>query len=312
MVFMKSIIIRHDYELSGFLLNKLDGVDVYPLGFFSDMAFFVNRKRNVFYYFVLYLLSFFCFFKIKPRTNAMIFFDIEDLLAIVRMTLFFNPKKRVIWLWNPLSRMSSSYRKKYLFITKMLGYKLWTFDPEDAIKYKINYHHQIYRSDLLPSSDFAEDIGVLFVGQDKKRITKLLEIKNHMSSLGVLTHFHVMAKPSKIYSNEEMSIIKESNVRYEEYLVLCSRSKCLLDIIQDEQHGLTLRCMESLFLEKKLITNNKNIKNYDFYNSSNIFILPDDGFTGIVDFMARDYIPVSADIKEKYKIKHLISNMIND
>ena len=169
---MKKIIIRHDYELSGLLLKNLDGIDVYPVSFFSNMSFFINRKRNVFYYFLLYSVSFLCFFKKKPKIDALIFFDVEDLLAIAKMTLYFNPKKRAIWLWNPLNRMSRSYREKYLRLAKFFGYNLWTFDPEDARMYKINYHPQIYRSDIFLNAPSIEEIGVLFVGQDKQRIKK--------------------------------------------------------------------------------------------------------------------------------------------
>ena len=70
---------------------------------------------------------------------------------------------------------------------------------------------------------------------------------------------------------------------------MLSQSNCILDYNQEGQVGLTLRPMEALFLEKKLITNNKDIKNYDFYNPSNIFILGENNIEDIKEFINKPY-----------------------
>ena len=44
------------------------------------------------------------------------------------------------------------------------------------------------------------------------------------------------------------------------------------EIVQPGQGGLTIRTLEALFYNKKLITNNESITEYDFYNADNIFI----------------------------------------
>lgn len=307
---MKKIIIRHDYELSGFLLENLDDMDVYPISAFSDFSFFIKRKRNVFYYLLLGLILFLTLFKKKSKTDVLIFFDVEDLLSIAIMTLYFNPKKRSIWVWNPLSRMRRGYRNKYLKFAKFLGYELWSFDPEDARQYSINYHPQVYRDDIISHCFDSKKIDVLFIGQDKQRIKKLVEIKDKLNAFGISNHFHVMAKPGKIYSVDELNIVRNDGVKYEDYLELCFQSKCLLDIIQENQQGLTLRCMEAVFLDKKLITNNEKVKDYDFYHPENIFILNDDNMESIRDFMSSDYVKIDDAIKEKYNIKKLIEAMI--
>ena len=48
----------------------------------------------------------------------------------------------------------------------------------------------------------------------------------------------------------------------------------LLDVVQKGQSGLTLRFMEGLLFNKKVVTTNVHIKeNKDFGNNSNIYVL---------------------------------------
>ena len=76
-------------------------------------------------------------------------------------------------------------------------------------------------------------------------------------------------------------------------------SKCILDVGNNDNAGLTVRVMESLFLEKKLITNYKNIVKYDFYNKNNIFIIGVDNLEQIKDFINSPYEKIDSE-KIKY------------
>lgn len=77
-------------------------------------------------------------------------------------------------------------------------------------------------------------------------------------------------------------------------------------IVKMGQEGYTLRTIESLFLSKKLITNNKNIIKEDFYNPNNIFIL-DNNYNNIKKFLERPYKSISNEIKEKYLTRSWVS-----
>lgn len=54
---------------------------------------------------------------------------------------------------------------------------------------------------------------------------------------------------------------------YEKVLEKTLNAKCILEIVQSGQEALTLRPYEAVCYNKKLITNNKAIKNFDFYES---------------------------------------------
>lgn len=85
-----------------------------------------------------------------------------------------------------------------------------------------------------------------------------------------------------------------------------SSAKCIVELLKMGQEGYTLRTIESLFLSKKLITNNKNIIKEDFYNPNNIFIL-DNNYNNIKKFLERPYKSISNEIKEKYLTRSWVS-----
>ncbi|NLT08223.1 MAG: hypothetical protein GXY08_01805, partial [Ruminococcus sp.] len=49
--------------------------------------------------------------------------------------------------------------------------------------------------------------------------------------------------------------------------------------------GLTLRNMEAIFNGKKQITDNTAIRKYNFYSRDNVFILGEDDFSKIEEFV---------------------------
>ena len=62
--------------------------------------------------------------------------------------------------------------------------------------------------------------------------------------------------------------------------------------------------MESIFLKKKLITNNKNVKNFKFYNKNNIFIIGIDKWENLEEFLNKKYHDIDRKILEKYDFKN--------
>ena len=93
---------------------------------------------------------------------------------------------------------------------------------------------------------------------------------------------------------------------YTKYLEMLAESKVLLDYNAYNQVGLSLRTMESLFFEKKIITSNKNIKKYDFYNKNNVFILGEDNMKNLNRFINSPYKKIDKKIIEYYDFDNWI------
>ena len=86
-------------------------------------------------------------------------------------------------------------------------------------------------------------------------------------------------------------------------------SKCILDAPQAGQTGLTIRTIECLGAKRKMITTNKYIKEYDFYNEANILV-----YDGSIDkdnkFFTTPYVEVQEDIYKKYSLREWLSFML--
>ena len=89
------------------------------------------------------------------------------------------------------------------------------------------------------------------------------------------------------------------------------KSKCILDAPQAGQTGLTIRTIECLGAKRKLITTNSDIRNYDFYNESNILV-----FNESVDldsvFFTSEYKDIPKDIYEKYSLRNWLKTMLDE
>ncbi|WP_172658089.1 hypothetical protein [Campylobacter geochelonis] len=67
-----------------------------------------------------------------------------------------------------------------------------------------------------------------------------------------------------------------------------------------------MRTFEAFGAKRKLITTNKNIIKYDFYNSNNINLLNRINIALDKDFIDKNYIELTKEIYEKYSIKSWI------
>ena len=74
----------------------------------------------------------------------------------------------------------------------------------------------------------------------------------------------------KYFKKSDFSFKKKSRKEIDE---LITNSIAVIDCPLHDQNGLTIRTFDVLKSEKKLVTNNINIKKYDFYTQDNIFVV---------------------------------------
>lgn len=227
-----------------------------------------------------------CFFdkwknQIETDIENIIIFDSaynENAIRILKKKC--KNSKIILYYWNYINEYSKNFLKN-----KNID-EFWTFDIRDSKRYKINYNPQFYTRNInLEINNYAYD--VLFLGRNKNRKEIIYNITN-------------ILKEKKIEAKNIIIENKKDFVPYEEYLQLLSKTRVILDIVDIKQVGLTLRCMESIFFNKKLITNNLDIENYDFYNPNNIFIIGKDNINNIKEFIDKPYEPIDEKIVNYY------------
>ncbi len=172
---------------------------------------------------------------------------------------------------------------------KEMGYELMTFDPKEAYDFGMTYTEQFYR---FPKDNGEEYIkfDFFFCGVSKDRSQRLSKLKEELEGKGFRCKFMVIPPMDRI--------------SYEEYLLYVRQSRCLVDMMQKGQVGLTRRPIEALFFGKKLITENENIKDYDFYDPANIHVFNINNIEDIVAFMKVKPKDIPMTIKAKYEVNH--------
>lgn len=237
----------------------------------------------------------------NSKQNTIIIFDapiwIKNIDYIVNR---FKDCKIVFWFWNIIKdqKTISSIKKSCDII--------YTFDKDDAKKHHLEYHPQFTWIDRSIDSTILEN-DIFFVGRNKGRLKLLEKIYENCKKENLKTKFYVLKDNKNDFS--DVFDLKEKPLSYEEVIREVLKSKCILDINQDGQTGLTLRALEALFLKRKLITNNTDLKNYDFYKPENIYFINKENIEISNQFINSEFCDVDRDIICSYTVDHWIETL---
>ena len=214
-----------------------------------------------------------------------------------------NKKRIVIWYWNIVTKEELDpilYKKK--------GYEVWTFDYNDSKKYNMQYNNTYYFSNFDFDNKNKNIYDIFYVGVEKKgRIDIINNVKKICEKSGLKYNVNIVKNPNY---KSPYNISYSKNLDYYEIIKLVGESKAILDLNNGNQVGLTLRPLEALFFKKKLITNNINIINYDFYSPDNIFILGVDDISNLTIFLNKKYKEIDKKIIEKYDFSNWLKRLI--
>ena len=180
--------------------------------------------------------------------------------------------------------------------------KIYSFDEQDCKEYNLKYNTQFFFKSTRNKNTFVNDM--YFVGVDKNRYKYIDELYMYLTSNSLKPLFQIIPDNNKQYENK--LIICERFVEYDEVLRNVSVSKALLDIGKPGQIGMTYRAMEALFYDKKIVTNNIHYRNLPFYSPNKIYIITDNSFNGLAEFINSPSIKYSDKVKQYYNIKNWI------
>jgi hypothetical protein len=141
----------------------------------------------------------------------------------------------------------------------------------------------------------------------KANIAKSLYFHVYVQSR--LKHFinRMTIKGYNSFDSRYLSFDSLSSVKVKEII---DQSRAVLDIQHPSQSGLTIRTFECLASRKKLITTNGNIREYDFYNKDNIFVLDDKNIEGLNEFLSSPYVKVNEELVEAYSLGNWLKIII--
>jgi hypothetical protein len=243
-------------------------------------------------------------------------FDIFLCIQITPFSKFFmdwlrsrNPNiKCILFLWDTVDSVMKGYEDYFPLFDK-----IWTFDRDDSKKYGFEYQPDFYISD-----DTVEYLrcryDLNFIGNlsrnpqvyNRPRLLKYLmdfSSENHLNSFLYLKY---QAKPSifyrylKITTNYEKicrkykkySFMKTESLPLNQVELLQQDARIIVDLSHENRQGMTINAITALAKGKKLITTNKRIKEENFYNPKNIYILDSANPYININFLLSDPVPI--------------------
>jgi len=196
----------------------------------------------------------------------------------------------------------------------------FTFDPHDAHNYNIKFKPLFYVPDYICDPiDGSESYEVSFVGTAHSSRFKL--VNDIAQGHSCFTFFYCPGKIvffMKKFFFKELSGMKQNDVSFvplnrKDVINILKSSKAIIDIAHPKQQGLTMRTIESIACQRKLITTNKNAQNYDFFSKSNVLIVDTDINNQVIsEFLNLDHVALPAEIYTKYFIDNWVRDIIEE
>jgi hypothetical protein len=249
--------------------------------------------------------------RIRPE-DSVLYFAIENRKDLQILRKLVRSRHQHVWLWNPICtyRGNGLGRSWYLHWLRRSGLQAYTFNPPDARDGHVRLLNQVYRHvpATVPTArgEDTSRFDVLFVGIDKGRLPDLRHLQAEFGRAGLSTLFHVVADKRKRYAEEDRTWLAREWMPYEDNLRLVRRSRAVLELLQAERSGPTIRSLEAAFLGRKLITDNEALRETDLYHPSRIFILGRDPMSGLKQFLESPLEPVDPAVLREHDIVHWV------
>lgn len=242
--------------------------------------------------------------------------------TLIKLKQTFKNTKMILYMWDGIENYPTITRK-WRYFDKVL-----TFDRIDYEKYKeqIEFLPLFYYNAYLPVNNAATDkkykYDLCFIGtahDDRIKIIKKIMRDCAHNGKKCFSYFYMPHKlvylkykfTSKYFKNVKMSDVSFKQIPFKDLYKIYSESRCIVDIESIGQHGLTMRSIEMLGLKRKLITSNKDIVNYDFYDPDNILVIDRNNPKIDNKFFSRPYKELSDEIYKKYSLESWLQNVFS-
>lgn len=208
--------------------------------------------------------------------------------------------KLYFYSWN-IAKDESKFEITYNAV-KDSGFQFYSYDRGECEKYGLKFNTIMYDRTLTLQTAH-EQYDILFLGYLKDRKEDILSLYDMFTSAGLTPRFVIVSNGER---KEKFPFeYRDDYVGYYDYLKMVGTSRAILDIAQQKQDGYSMRVMEAIFFNKKLVTTNTAVKQSVFYDENNIFIV--DLKTTTADelqaFFAKPFRNYSDEVREYYSIE---------
>lgn len=186
--------------------------------------------------------------------------------------------------------------------------KVYSFDIQDCKKYGFNRLTNFYYYEPAP---VAIDKTVFCISHiEKKRYPFFNKMGKFLDENNITYRFLTKQSKEKLQS-PYIEYLKDT-IPYADMVKLLNHYEIVLDIAKPHQHGLSFRTFEALGMNKKLITNNRSVMEYDFYNPTNILVIDFDNLVLPKSFFETPFQPIDESIKQQYHLRSFVKTVVGN
>ena len=259
--------------------------------------------------------------KAVPMFKLMVSNDLKQKLACFELIVVFEYRmlipilwsnkaanaQIILWQWNtPTPEVAKKINMLKPFC------EIWTFDPKDAQKYGWNFNEQFYfvptssQGAVTPST--GTNICAFLIAFDKGRYNTAKVIRQQLLNCGVNCDFHMVKESTRNYDKNDEEWLTNQTMSYDELLKRIQQSDIIVELVRPGQTGLTVRALEAAFYNKKLITNNPEIKTSELYDPNNVLVITDNFERELKEFLKLPYHILPKTTLSKFTFESWLKN----
>lgn len=237
----------------------------------------------------------------------------EEIIAMLRAA--YPRAKFILYLWDAVRNIPDCANR--------MGHydRVLTFDPVDAKDYDLPFRSLFFGSDF-PEAEEREDYtyDICFIGTAhsvRPRIVKQLEAYCRKEGLRMFSYLyspHILVYMLNRLTNPDYRWVRKKDISFapmgrEQMQQLYRCSRCILDVEHPKQNGVTTRPLEMLKMQKKIITTNSQIAQFDFYRPENFFVIDRENPKLDKSFIEGKYMPVDEKTLYRYSVEGFLEEV---
>lgn len=224
--------------------------------------------------------------------------------------------KMVVFFWDSFNNNKNSAHVYVLFD------RAFCFDKEDSEQYGIQFkplfYYDLYSQIKQPKHYRYKTLFIGTLHSDRYRVVH--EIESQLVGMGHESFswfylpsrllFYKMRLEDKTIKSVDKNIIKYTSLTLPQMVELYEQSEIIIDVQHPKQTGLTMRTFEALGARRKLITTNKDIVTYDFYNPRNILVVNRDNIVIPKSFVEEPFEDLPEELYKKYSLTRWLTEIL--
>lgn len=248
--------------------------------------------------------------KIEGKADYCLLIRADIYPAEVVKEIVSKSNKAIAYQWDGVER--------YPAVKSLIGLfdRFYVFDKEDMnaegshyLSTTNFYFEHLYNKKIKLNANTFFFVGT-FMKSRWEEIQKTAKLIVQNSGIPNFILFSKDKNLSNQYGCEGIKLV-DSPLDYEEMVKKILENDILVDFLTNVHTGLSFRVFEAIGYQKKLLTNNIDIKNYDFYHPNNIYIIGHED-RSLADFIKLNYQKIDDNTLNQYNFDNWIIKMLEN